>query len=172
MTFPLQNAPGKTVCGFLAALALTAGFTAFHIVRSVRDLVYWRQHADEPIQPWMTIGFVAHSYHVPPPVLATAITLHVQRAQMTNTDPNPVFMALAAGAFRQSVMTMMRVAGPKFAEAAEAEAKMEAEFGQTADGLGELLLYGPQLGDMGEPGDIGAAEAAEDDSIRRAQGMM
>jgi hypothetical protein len=103
------------------------------------------------------------------PVLVTAITLHVQRAIATGTEPNPVFMALAGGALRQAVMTMMKVAGPKFVIAAEREAELEAEFGQTADGLVDLLLYGaPQLDEDAPPD----AEAAEDDAIRRAQGMM
>ena len=30
---------------------------------------------DEPIQGWMNVGFVAHSYHVPPPVLYDALGL-------------------------------------------------------------------------------------------------
>ncbi len=59
----------------IAALALAAGFTTYHVVRSVRAVLFWHQHADEPIQPWMTIGFVAHSYHVPPPVLHDALGL-------------------------------------------------------------------------------------------------
>ena len=59
----------------IAALALAAAFTTYHVVRSVRAFLFWHQHADEPIQPWMTIGFVAHSYHVPPPVLHHALDL-------------------------------------------------------------------------------------------------
>ena len=57
----------------IAGLALTVAFTTFHVVRSVRAFLFWRQHADEPIQPWMSIGFVAHSYHVPPPMLHRAL---------------------------------------------------------------------------------------------------
>lgn len=56
---------------FVAAL----GFTAFHIVRTVTTAIYWQQHRDEPIERWMTIGYVAHSYHVPPHVLLMAIGL-------------------------------------------------------------------------------------------------
>ncbi len=55
---------------FLLALA----FTAVHGVRTVQDAIYWREHHDEPIQDWMTVGFVAHSYHVPPYVL---LALHL-----------------------------------------------------------------------------------------------
>lgn len=59
----------------IAVLALTAGFTTYHVVRSVRAFLFWRHHSDEPIQPWMSIGFVAHSYHVPPPALHEALGL-------------------------------------------------------------------------------------------------
>lgn len=54
---------------FLGAL----GFTAFHVVRTVRDAIYWNAHQDEPIEGWMTLGYVAHSYHVPPHILFLAL---------------------------------------------------------------------------------------------------
>ena len=62
---------------WLLALAflLALGFTTVHVVRTVQDAIYWRQHRDEPIQGWMTVGFVAHSYHVPPHVLLLALHL-------------------------------------------------------------------------------------------------
>lgn len=56
---------------FLIALA----FTAYHGFRTARDAIYWHQHRDEPIEGWMSVGFVAHSYHVPPHVLLMAIGL-------------------------------------------------------------------------------------------------
>lgn len=56
---------------FLAVLA----FTGFHVVRAVNDAIYWHEHRDEPIESWMSVGFVAHSYHVPPHVLLMAIGL-------------------------------------------------------------------------------------------------
>lgn len=59
----------------IVALALAAGFTTYHAVRSVRAYLFWHKHADEPIQPWMSIGFVAHAYHVPPPALHDALGL-------------------------------------------------------------------------------------------------
>jgi hypothetical protein len=59
----------------LVAFVLAIGFTGLHVVRTIRDAAYWRQHRDEPIQSWMTVGFVAHSYHVPPHVLLMAIGL-------------------------------------------------------------------------------------------------
>ena len=54
---------------------LVAGFTAYRAVHTVRRVVYWRAHRDEPIRGWMTVGFVAHSYRVPSHVLYEALGL-------------------------------------------------------------------------------------------------
>jgi hypothetical protein len=59
----------------LTALVVVATGTAYLSIRSFRDYVYFSIHADEPIQPWMHLGFVAHSYHLPPFVLEKAIGL-------------------------------------------------------------------------------------------------
>lgn len=37
--------------------------------------MYWKQHRDQPIAEWMSVGYVAHSYHVPPSVLYEALEL-------------------------------------------------------------------------------------------------
>src|ERR1700741_1815210 len=50
---------------FLLSLCVTMVF----VVRAVRPAIYWHYHHDEPIRGWMTMGYVAHSYHVPPHVL-------------------------------------------------------------------------------------------------------
>ena len=64
---------------FLGTLAVTGLFAA----RAFRRAAYWREHRDETIRPWMSVGYVAHSYRVPPPVLYQAIgiepTLHDRR---------------------------------------------------------------------------------------------
>ena len=54
---------------FVLALAVT-GLVAG---RAFRRAAYWRAHQDERIRPWMSVGYVAHSYRVPPPVLYQAI---------------------------------------------------------------------------------------------------
>lgn len=59
----------------VAAFLLVLGFTSFYVYHAVRGAVYWRVHQDEPIQGWMTVGHVAHSYHVPPHVLYSALGL-------------------------------------------------------------------------------------------------
>jgi hypothetical protein len=56
---------------FAASLAVAGIF----VYRTVRPIIYWRLHRDEPIQGWMTVGYVAHSYHVPPHVLYQALGL-------------------------------------------------------------------------------------------------
>jgi hypothetical protein len=56
---------------FLLSLALGIVF----VIRAVRPAIYWRHHQDEPIRGWMTMGYVAHSYHVPPSVLHQALGL-------------------------------------------------------------------------------------------------
>lgn len=59
----------------LAAFVLTLGVATIFIVRTVQPIIYWRLHRDEPIKGWMTVGYVAHSYHVPPHVLYKALGL-------------------------------------------------------------------------------------------------
>lgn len=59
----------------LAAFLLVLGFTGLHAFRFVRDAVYWHYHRDEQIRGWMPVGYVAHSYRVPPHVLYQALGL-------------------------------------------------------------------------------------------------
>src|SRR6266849_397589 len=57
------------------AFLMAVSVTVFFIVRAVRPMIYWHYHQDEPIRAWMTVGYVAHSYHVPPHVLHSALGL-------------------------------------------------------------------------------------------------
>jgi hypothetical protein len=59
----------------LAVFLIIVGFTAFKAVHTARAVIYWKAHPDEPIRGWMSIGYVAHSYHVPPHVLFLALGL-------------------------------------------------------------------------------------------------
>jgi hypothetical protein len=59
----------------VVAFLLVLFFTGFFAVRTVRRVIYWRYHQDETIRPWMTVGYIAHSYRVPPHVLTTALGL-------------------------------------------------------------------------------------------------
>ena len=57
------------------AFLLSLSLAIFFVVRAVRPAIYWHYHQDEPIRSWMTMGYVAHSYHVPPKVLHSALGL-------------------------------------------------------------------------------------------------
>ncbi len=71
------------ILGFVAALALTLVFAA-RAVEHVRPL---RQRPDPPMRAWMTVPFVAHSYHVPAYVLYQALRLQpVRRDHRTIAD--------------------------------------------------------------------------------------
>jgi len=54
---------------------LVAGFTTYKAVNMTRQMIYWQAHRDEPIHGWMNVGYVAHSYRVPPDVLYLALEL-------------------------------------------------------------------------------------------------
>lgn len=58
--------------GFFVMAVIITGFFG---VRAVRRAIYWHNHKDEPIRPWMSVPYVAHSYRVPPHVLNQAIGL-------------------------------------------------------------------------------------------------
>jgi len=59
----------------VAMFLLIAGFTAFKAVYMAREVTYLRTHRDEAIRGWMSVGYVAHSYRVPPDVLYLALSL-------------------------------------------------------------------------------------------------
>ena len=60
----------------LIAFVLAASFAGIFVARTVRHALYWSRHRDEAIRPWMSVGYVAHSYSVPPDVLYRAINLN------------------------------------------------------------------------------------------------
>lgn len=70
----MQN-PGWKKTLVVVAFFLSLSVAVFFAVRAVRSAVYWHYHQDEPIRGWMTVGYVAHSYHVPPHVLYQALGL-------------------------------------------------------------------------------------------------
>ena len=59
----------------LLAFLLVVSFTGFFAVRTAQRAIYWHYHQDEPIRSWMNVGYIAHSYHVPPHVLYQALGL-------------------------------------------------------------------------------------------------
>lgn len=69
----------------VAAFLLVLVFTGLHAFRAVRHAVYWSHQRDEPIHAWMSVGYVARSYHVPPRALYDALGL-----QHTPHDRKPI----------------------------------------------------------------------------------
>ncbi len=57
----------------LVAFVLVVVATGVLAVRTIRRAMYWRQHRDEVIRPWMSVPYVAHSYRVPPHILYQAL---------------------------------------------------------------------------------------------------
>jgi len=57
------------------AFILALLFAGLFLARAVRPVIYWHYHQDEPIRGWMNVGYVAHSYNVPPHVLYQALGL-------------------------------------------------------------------------------------------------
>jgi hypothetical protein len=70
----MKNLGGRQWLVVLAFLFVVS-FTGLFAVRTVRRAIYWHYHQDETIRPWMNLGYIAHSYSVPPWVLAQALGL-------------------------------------------------------------------------------------------------
>ncbi len=59
----------------LLAFLVVVGFTGLQALRTVRHLTHAQYQRDEEIHGWMTLGYLGHSYHVPPQVLQQALGL-------------------------------------------------------------------------------------------------
>ena len=57
------------------AFVLSVTLTGVIGVRTGQKVLYWHSHKDEPIRAWMTVGYIAHSYHIPPYILYQALGL-------------------------------------------------------------------------------------------------
>lgn len=59
------------------AFLLAFAFTLFFGVKFIMGAIYWADpaHRDVPPAPWMTPGFVAHSWHLPPEVVSEALNV-------------------------------------------------------------------------------------------------
>lgn len=101
-----------------------------------------------------------------PPLLVTAISMHLQHAAQAEQPPNPVFMGAATEMLRESLMLWMDVAGPKFERALAREKEFEQTYGAGVDDFIQFLFAEPV-----NPADEDAVKA-EEDAIRRAQGIL
>lgn len=61
--------------GALTGFVLAALVTLFFTGRFVVSAVYWHIHQREPVQAWMTIGYVAHSWGLRAPDIDAAAGL-------------------------------------------------------------------------------------------------
>ena len=78
------------------AFVLVSLLTINFAIRALNHGRRLRAQPDEPIQGWMNIGYVAHSYHVPPDVIHQALGLppkpdrrplaRIAKAQGRSTD--------------------------------------------------------------------------------------
>lgn len=59
----------------LALLALALAVALFFAVRFMVHWVYWQDQrgARPDLEPWMTVGFIAHAWHQPPESIALLI---------------------------------------------------------------------------------------------------
>lgn len=50
----------------VSALAVTTALTLYFAISFMVKFVYWTTHRQEQIQPWMTVGYVGHSWGLNP----------------------------------------------------------------------------------------------------------
>ena len=73
-------------------LLLIGAFTVNAAIHGFQHANRMRQRPDEPIQAWMNIPYIGHSYHVPNAVIATATGLAatLKKVDVTLTVPAAV----------------------------------------------------------------------------------
>jgi hypothetical protein len=54
----------------VSAFAFSAALAFFFLVRFVVGVIYWQVHENEPIRPWMTVGYVGRSWDLNPGAVA------------------------------------------------------------------------------------------------------
>lgn len=123
---------------------------------------------DRVLQPLARIGAQGKviSALAGPPVLVTALSLHIQQRAAAGQEPNPLLMTAGLEALRSSLMAWVSIAGPKMLIAMKREQEFEEAYGKDVDEMIAFLLAPPV-----NPADEAAVQA-EDDAIRRAQGIL
>lgn len=58
-----------------AAFALASTLALWLLVHVVAGLIYWQAHEDEPIEPWMTVGYIGRSWDLSPRAIDEAAGL-------------------------------------------------------------------------------------------------
>jgi hypothetical protein len=70
----------------LMALLAVVSATSALATHTVHRFIYWQTHADEPIRPWMSVGYVSRAYRVPRELLYQALQLPVPQGR----DKRPI----------------------------------------------------------------------------------
>lgn len=101
-----------------------------------------------------------------PPMIVTMVCLHVAQAAQQGRPPSRLFMETAREMLREALLIWMDVAGPKFEQALKREKDFEERYGATVDEAMAWIFSQPPADDDE------AAQAAEEEAIRRAQGIL
>jgi hypothetical protein len=84
----------------VTAFALSTLLTLFFVTRLVVGLVYWSMHAEEPVRPWMTVGYVGKSWDLNPRMID-------REAGLPPPDGHPLTLAEIAAARGVPVETVI-----------------------------------------------------------------
>ena|ERR1039457_2946707 len=129
----------------VAMFLLFAGFTAFKAVNMAREAIYWKAHRDETIRGWMSVGYVAHSYRVPPDVLKLALGLPHDQAEKRPLRKIAQMQHRSIDELRAVLQDAIIHARPPISTATTARAKHRTSgvaMSFTDHLLAALLLYG------------------------------
>ena len=91
---------------FLVALVAAGLFGA----RTVAYTLYWSQHRNQPIERWMPVTYVAHSYDVPAEVLWNALGLPPARPPFRDARRPLSEIATAQGKTFEQVKATLQAA--------------------------------------------------------------
>lgn len=121
---------------------------------------------DPLLQPLARLADVgkAGSALIGPPVFVTAITVYGLRCAEAGVEPNPLIWQGLDEGLTASLSAWFELSGPKFEEALKREKEFEEKHGQTIASMKEWLFSAPPATD--------AERMAEEDQVRRAQGVM
>lgn len=142
-------------------LRIQAPIAGILLEDAVKDTV-----VDPMLQPLVRLAGVGKTMAalVGPPAFVTAIMIHGQQSAANGTPPNPVLMTVATEGLRSSLMAWCEVAGPKFEVALKREKEFEEKYGKSVDDMIAFLFS--------EPAATREAAEAEEEAIRRAQGIL
>ncbi len=75
-----------------STFAISVAIMLFFATRFVLSAIYWHDpaHRNQALEPWMTLGYVAHSWHVPRDELVTRLELEPGRGDGGMGGPKPL----------------------------------------------------------------------------------